>query len=72
MGLGNFQKKIPAQQKRLKRNRAREAMGEKIDQVLSFIQVLCLTLKKSFYRPFALQIDRTQPSGEKKFHATEN
>ena len=46
--MGNFQKNIIAQQKLLKKagNRARGAMGEKIEQMLSANQVLCLTLEK--------------------------
>jgi len=36
-------KRIPAQQNLLKKN---HATGKKIKQVLSTIQVLCLTLKK--------------------------
>ena len=46
--VGKFKKRkkktIPAQQKLLKENRVRGAMGKQIKQVLSAIQDLCLTL----------------------------
>jgi len=38
--LGNFQKKIPAQQKLLEKKACKGSHGGKIEQVLSSIQVL--------------------------------
>jgi len=49
------------------------AWGIKFKQVLSTIQILCLILKKGFFKLLPTTKDHAQPKGEKiKTHAPEN
>jgi len=50
-----------------KKNRARRALGKKIDQVLFTYQVLCLTKKKFLLKLLPTKKCHAQPKGEKKF-----
>ena len=64
--VGQFQKK------KYTANTEKKLSGERIAQVLSTIQVLCLTLKKILAQAIAHQKNHAQPKGEKNFSPAEN
>jgi len=64
--MGQLKKNITTQLKLLTKNCARGAI-KKIEQVLSTLQVLCLTFKTILAQAIAHQKNHAQPKGEKKF-----
>ena len=50
VGVGNFLKKIPTQKKRLKKNRAREAIGKKKSSKRFLLLLRFLMFKKILYK----------------------
>ena len=71
--MGNFQEKTSFTAKPVKEHRARGALGEKNEQLLSTIIILIFVVKKNvLYKLLPTEKNHARPKGVKKVHAPEN